>query len=327
MTSLHIDDKSVRKGLLGRLLRIELEYDAPAPSAPASIIVKLHPAEEDLRRFVTEANLTEVRFYEEIAHTSELRTPRCYFSDIDESTGESVLMLEDLAGFRSVDEIPGCTLAETERITRDLARFHARWWSNPKLGEFQWLRPFDESFSVELVGTPASEFDGPLPDSVRAVGTRIRESYMELFHENSRPPRTIALNDIKARHVLFVPGSEDLDFAVIDFQMVVQGRGVLDLARLFGGSLDTELRRGSELDLLTMYHELLRSYGVEDYSFDDCLTDYRRGHLQNLTDLMAVEAQGLQQRGGDRAVQIQAVQLDRYAAAIVDLDCGDLLSA
>ncbi len=324
--SVRIDPTAVRKGNLGRLDRIIVEYDRVEPGAPASMIAKFHPPEIELRKFVAEANLTEVRFYEEVAPWIRMRTPRRFHSAVDERSGDSVLLLEDLGAYRQIDEIPGCTVAEAELIIRRLASLHARWWNSPQLDDFGWLRPFNESFSVAITGDPVRDFDGPLPDSVRVIGAAIKKHFMDLFDLQSRPPRTIALNDIKIRHVLFSPEPGSHDFAIVDFQLVVQARGALDLARFFGGSLDTELRRSSEMRLLDSYQQQLVAGGVEGYSLEDCLTDYRLGHLQNLTDLMAIEAQGLQQRGGDRAVEIQRVQLARYAAAIVDLDCGELLS-
>ena len=324
--SARVDPASVRKGNLSRLDRIVLEYDRGEPGAPASIISKFHPSEIGLRKFVAEANRTEVRFYEEVAPNIEMRTPRRYFSAFDADSGKSLLLLEDLGGYRVADEIPGCTVAEAELITDRLAGLHAEWWDSPRLDRLDWLRPFNKSFSVVLTGHPVRSFDGPLPEPVREIGAAIKERYMDLFDLQSRPPLTIALNDIKIRHVLFSPEPGSGGFAVVDFQLVVRARGVLDLARFYGGSLDTQLRRSSEMRLLRSYHDSLLASGVEGYSFEECLTDYRLGHLQNLADLMAIEAQHLQQRGGDRAVQIQKVQLERYAAAITDLDCGELLA-
>ncbi len=325
--SVRVDPAAVRKGNLGRLNRIVLQYDRGEPGAPVSMVTKFHPFEIELREFVAEANRTEVRFYEQVAPNIQMRTPRRYFSAFDEDSGRSLLLLEDLGGHRVADEIPGCTVAEAERITDSLANLHAKWWDSPALDQLDWLQPFNKSFSVAIAGHPARSFDGPLPESVRAIGAVIKERYMYLFDLQSRPPLTVALNDIKIRHVLFSPEPGSGDFAVVDFQLVVRARGVLDLARFYGGSLDTELRRSSEIKLLRSYHDSLLANGVEGYAFDECLTDYRLGHLQNLADLMAIEAQRLQQRGGDRAVQIQKVQLERYAAAITDLDCGDLLAS
>ena len=57
--SVRIDPTAVRKGNLGRLDRIIVEYDRVEPGAPASMIAKFHPPEIELRKFVAEANLTE----------------------------------------------------------------------------------------------------------------------------------------------------------------------------------------------------------------------------------------------------------------------------
>ena len=119
--SVRVDPASVRKGNLGRLDRIVLEYDHVEPGAPMSIITKFHPSEIELRKFVAEANRTEVRFYEEVAPNLQMRTPRRYFSAFDEDSGKSLLLLEDLGRYRVVDEIPGCTVDEAELITDRLA--------------------------------------------------------------------------------------------------------------------------------------------------------------------------------------------------------------
>ena len=325
VASFEVERATSTSGLLSRLSRIRLTYDRRDSGAPATLIVKFHVAEVELRAFVCEANLTEERFYAEVAPHSELRTPEAYYSAIDTRSGECVLVLEDLARHRIVDDLHGCPPDDAATAVRHLAAFHARWWSDPRLDRMEWLKPFDRSFSVEIVGKPAADFDGPLPASIRDAARRIKRDYQHLFEVQSRPPRTVSLNDVKARHMFF--GAEDQadDFAVVDFQLAVQGRGALDLSRFFGSSLAPDIRRANEMDLLHTYHDVLTAHGVEGYSFEALFTDYRFGHLQNLVDLMAVEAQGLQERGGPRLVRIQQEQLRRYTAAIVELDCAELL--
>lgn len=327
VASIRVDFAGVRKGLLGRLARVVLEYSRAERGAPRTVIAKFHAAEPDLRSFVAEANLTEIRFYEEVAPRVRLRTPRRYYSAIDASSGECVLLLEDLGRLRTVDEIEGCTADEAAAVARRLGEFHATWWDSPDLDRLDWLKPFDQSFSVELIGRPARDFSGPLPEPIEELGRRLKDRYLDLFKMQSGPPRTIALNDVKARHLFFLEAEHGIDFAIVDFQLAVQARGVLDLARFFAGSLPLELRRRVELELLKVYHATLEANGVAGYGFEECFDDYRLGHLQNLVDYMAVEAQDLQKRGGPRAVQIQRLQLERYVAAILDLDCADLLPA
>jgi len=189
-----------------------------------------------------------------------------------------------------------------------------------------WLKPFNRSFSFEILGKPVSRFEGSLPSGIGEVARRIKGQYATLFEVQSRRPRTVVLNDVKARHMFFTTKNDVDVVSMVDFQLAAQGRGALDVSRFFGSSLTTGVRRAHEHELLRVYHDVLMAQGVTGYSFEALRTDYRFGHLQNLVDLMAVEAQGLQARGGARLQKIQEEQLRRYTAAIEDLDCAELLT-
>ena len=312
---------------MSRLSRIRITYDHQNSSSPTTLIVKFHPPEPNLRKFVYEANATEARFYSEIVPQSKLRTPRVYYSAIDQHSYKFVLVLEDLTNYRIVDDIEGCSPEDAATAVQNLAAFHAIWWSNPDLERMDWLKPFDRSFSLELLGKPAATFAGPLPKVVREIAQRVQVHYGHLFEMQSRPPLTIMLNDVKARHMFFGTNSQADEFAIVDFQLVALGRGPLDLSRFFGSSLQPEIRRTHELDLLHMYYDVLTDHGVTGYTFETLFNDYRFGHLHNLVDFMAIEAQGLQERGGSKLKQIQQEQIQRYTASIVDLDCAELLPA
>ncbi len=313
------------QGLFGRLRRVRLDHEREEATLPRSVMVKFHPAELELRQRIFAANLAEVCFYRDVAPTSPLAVPRCFCGLADPETGSSVLVLEEMDRSTQVDELKGLSPTQAELATRELAAFHATWWGQARLERLEWLPRFDRSLSVEIIGDPAGEFEGPIPEGFGEVASRIRRHIHWLFEANSRPPRTLALNDIKARHMLFGRPPTAPALAVVDFQFVAKARGPLDLARFCGSSLTVEMRRAIERDLLRTYHDLLLSRGIDGYDFNECFDDYRRGHLQNMVDYMAVEAQGLQARGGAEAERIQKEQLERYVAAIMDLDCTELL--
>ncbi len=67
----------------------------------------------------------EVRFYQEVAPTLGVRTPRCYHADVDPATAEFVLILEDLAPARVGDQVAGCTVDEAALALTELAALHA----------------------------------------------------------------------------------------------------------------------------------------------------------------------------------------------------------
>ena len=67
-------------GFMGQLVQVKLTYDRPEPGAPRSLIAKFPAAAPENREVAEFFRFyeREVRFYEQIAKTVELRVPRCY---------------------------------------------------------------------------------------------------------------------------------------------------------------------------------------------------------------------------------------------------------
>ncbi len=81
----------VGTGQMADSVRLRLIYDsdvAGATEAPASVVGKFTPADETSRatRLALRTSEVEVRFYQEVAGTVGVRTPRCYFADVDPAT-------------------------------------------------------------------------------------------------------------------------------------------------------------------------------------------------------------------------------------------------
>jgi hypothetical protein len=122
------------RGFLGRMARLRLHVDGVPRDTPAALIAKFTPADPDRRATVRRWFAREVRFYGELAGAAPVRTPRCYYGAVDEASGGSVLLLEDLTALRSGDPVSGCRLEDAVLAVQQLARFHARWWEQPRLG-------------------------------------------------------------------------------------------------------------------------------------------------------------------------------------------------
>jgi hypothetical protein len=94
----------------------------------------------------------------------------------------------------------------------------------------------------------------PITDRVRQFGewaaVELRTVMQRLFYE---PPLTVIHHDFQADNLLFGRASESVPLVVIDWQMLVRGRGPIDLAYLLSGSVDPEDRRRHELDLVSRY--------------------------------------------------------------------------
>ena len=129
------------KGYYGQIIRLNLAYDRPETSGPRAIIAKLSSSNPEMRqRFNTKRSYErEMHFYRYIAEHSPLPVPKCYYSDIDMELGWHVLLLEDLAPARSGSIIEGCSSVQARTAIHHIARFHARWWENSQLNDFDWL--------------------------------------------------------------------------------------------------------------------------------------------------------------------------------------------
>ncbi|HZG65319.1 MAG TPA: hypothetical protein VEZ12_01150, partial [Herpetosiphonaceae bacterium] len=139
--SLTIQDLGTEKGITGHLARVRLDYDTSEPDAPRSLIAKCSAGDPQARAMIHSRGFyeREVRFYEQLAARSPLRTPHCYCSAIDLASGASLLLLEDLAPARNGSQIKGCSSEEAELAIRAVAAFHAAWWEHPHLGALNWL--------------------------------------------------------------------------------------------------------------------------------------------------------------------------------------------
>jgi hypothetical protein len=61
---------------------------------------------------------------------------------------------------------------------------------------------------------------------------------------------------------------------VVDWQSLVLGSPLSDVAYFLGASLLPELRRPAERDLVRAYYDALQDHGVRGYAWEQCWTDY-----------------------------------------------------
>ena len=106
-------------GLVGMNLRLEL---GATGGVPDRLIAKL-PSPDPTSRATGIALRNyerEVKFYNEIQPTVDIRVPHCHFADWNETTGDFVLVMEDMAPAEQGDQIAGCSVAEAEAAAKRL---------------------------------------------------------------------------------------------------------------------------------------------------------------------------------------------------------------
>ena len=317
----------LKRGRLSRIVRIHPEFAPGSTTGPRSIIAKFHPLNPALRGPANAFAKSETGFYKHFAERSKLRTPLCYFGRHDPESSRFVLLIEDLEANQRHFERDTCTPSEAELALRHLAVFHAASWDRPGRGRPAFLKRLDDSEHTALqgAGLPALLTENPAIDSESRVCAE--REYVLVRNLLSRAPLTIVLDDVHVGNLFQGLDAGRPVITFIDFQFVCLARGPLDVARLLAGSLTLGARRAGEMRLLKIYHDVLTSGGVKDYSHEDCLRDYRLGLLWGLlrlvTNNLVMKAISVDAPPGARTEL--ARQIERFSTAVDDLDCRKLL--
>ena len=318
-------------GLLCQLARITLEYEPGVPSGPQTLVAKMASADAETRGMVSLFRFyeREVRFYEELAAVLPIATPRCYATSFDPERGDFAILMQDLSALRAPDQLaPGS--ADDARLVADaLVTLHTRWWNDDSLARFEWLIPVDHEVNKLGLGLYAQAWPSfverlgdRMPKAALAVGERLGTHLLTLLEDLAQSPRTVCHGDVRLDNIFFGPGDPSAPI-LIDWQIAGRGVGTYDLAYFMSQSLDPDVRRGSEREILARYHAGLLAGGVRGYDFEQCLLDYRRSVL--FCFVYPVIGGGLGDMANERGHTLARVMAERSATAILDWNAADLL--
>jgi hypothetical protein len=325
------------EGISGQMARVNLTYDLEELAAPHSLIAKFHALDMQVRTVVNSLGMyeNEFRFYKHVAGRTGLPTARCYYGDYQDS-GTAVFLLEDLAPARSVGW--EMNSSQVELVVGQIARFHAFWWEHPELGEILRTQdPIALQKLSEMLQQQTQEKWEPilglvqdvLPAPMVQIGKQIVDHWAAIGEQlRYQPPQTLIHGDFHGDNLLFAASEVGAPFSIVDWQLFMQGRGTYDIGMLVGG-LPTEQRRSCEMDLVRMYHQTLLEHGVEGYSFEQCLDDYRLAQLDCFARLIFVLREPFPGEDLDRYYattrKFRDVELPRRCAAILDLGADRLI--
>ena len=330
IVSVAVGDLHPDKGMTGVLALLRLGYDVVEPGAPSTLVAKFSSPHPELRSLVHSMGFfeREVRFYQRLAAATPVRTPRCYFADVDPAQGWSLLLLEDLTGMRNGSWVAGSTPAEVALALDAIAPVHAAWWGSPVLADEQWLEltGLNSVPQVQQVTDAAWEpflarLSVPVTPDITAAGELVRRHlHATAHHLLQTTPLTLVHHDFDADNLFFADVGGRTEVVVIDWQLTTRGHPAVDVAWLVAGQCEPVVRREVEQGLVRRYHRSLVEMGVADYPLEQCWDDYRLALL-----LAAARISG--------AVGFQAgpvggfwdTVFPRYSRAIADLRVGELL--
>jgi hypothetical protein len=317
--------ESSRATILSQITRLRLAYDSGAPDAPRSGILKTgHP---DRLSDGWAGGLQEVAFYTQVSSVAPGRfAPRCFEAYGDEESKTWHLLLDDLTDTHVVAASwpSPPTMERCAAIVEALARFHAMWWDDPRLGKSvgawadtaattRYLRNLAEKFAqfTNRLGDNLPRERCPLYERLLSAGPRLLERYHT--HRNL----TIVHGDL---HVLnsFLPRDAGDDVRFLDWDSWRIGAESADLAYLIAIHWYPDRRTRLERPLLDRYHATLTSHGVDGCDRHALDHDYRMSVLWHITTPVHQAVYNIP--------PVWWNNLERVFLAVDDLGCRDLLA-
>lgn len=320
---------AVGAGMLGDSIRFDLRYDRDE-GAPASVVGKFASSDPVSRATGIDYGLylTEVRFYQEIAATVAVRAPVCYFAGLDETTGDFVVLLEDLGPARQGNQLAGCSVADAQHAMIQGAALHGPRWNDPSLRDIAWITDRGATGQWIIDGMPGfvaefhRRYDGILEPEYMAVADRYA-ALVATFFSVDHSPVTLSHLDFRLDNMLFDARGGAVPLAVLDWQSVSVSSGLVDISYFLGAGLSLEDRRRHETDLLRLYMDELQRHGVRDYGWDAMWRDYRVTVFQGVSTAIFASAATKRTERGDamflamaRGSCAQALDVDAFGALL-----------
>ncbi|HEY5639825.1 MAG TPA: phosphotransferase [Dehalococcoidia bacterium] len=319
-----VEGKRIGTGAVGQNVAFSLTYDGPASDAPATVVGKFPSPEPQSRAAGMSFRLyeREVRFYETVAGTVDIRVPACYFADINVGTGDFVLLMEDLRPAVQGDQVAGCSVDQALLAMRELAALHAPRWGDPALAEIEWLGQSGDSQGVNMIQMAyqglwpgfAAGYGPALSAEALALGEAFGSSVGD-WSRDWKPPACVTHGDYRLDNMLF--GTEDGGYPLttVDWQTVGHGPGIRDASYFIGAGLTVPDRRAHEFDVLKHYHEALLARGVSGYDWQRCVEEYKDATLAGvLMTVIATQAVA----SDDRGRAMFAAMAERHFAHALD---------
>jgi len=331
VTSLETEVIGQGTGVLCQLARVKLSYRDEA-RGPKSVIAKFPAAIEQTRGFARQFKFyeREVNFDDRVGKEVSLPGPRCLYAAHDVQTDHFLLLLEDLGDRRSGDQLHGCSAQDAFSAIRQLASFHAEWWDNPKLETIDWVPLAESDFNkggvaLYSIAWPLflQKFGSALPDDVRRIGERLSDQIVGMLDRFNDRPRTFCHGDYRLDNMFFGVRPEHAPVSVVDWQIALRTTGTFDVGYFVSQSLPPAVRREIEVELLRTYHDRLVELGVTNYSFGDCIEDYRFTLMLCLC--YPVLAGGFGDPSNDRGVGLVQAMTERSISAIRDWKAFEFL--
>lgn len=291
-----IELQAIGAGNASDTQRILISYDGETLGAPASLICKFHPSQEQERMSAAALGTfaREIGSYSVINEDKTCRIPKPYLLAHDK--GHLNLVIEDLSQTaRAGNQITGCDATDAEAVTLQMAGLHGAFACLRESNIPPWLMRmstmgdlFTEAIMAGAALAP-DRFGDVLSAQQYSTITQCGQ-LTAAWYELPWQHLTLTHGDLRVDNVLFQERGRNLDAVLIDWQMTGLRNPMYDLAYFLSSSLSVEDRRQHEQRLLALYLEALEER-LPGYSEEQAMGDYRLSMIASLTtNLLATVA-------------------------------------
>lgn len=318
-----------RKSTFSYLARLKLEYSEGATGKnnsepPRALVLKYNQPIGVMRRSPHYARREFIFHARLVPAMKGSHGPRCYDAVFDVRTGAYHFLLEDLSRthVQPANPVPPA-LPGLARLMERVARFHAEWWNDARLG-LKIGAPFREEHTSRRRVTLRKRMQkflaawGDRLATPRCLTlTQLTAVYPRVIERQADGPFTLIHGDLHFGNVLLT--ADAADCRLIDWENWEVAPATDDLARLLAMQCFAELRKRSERPLLQHYYRTLRAAGVRSYPWDVLWRDYRLSVIKHLSTPIYQCTNGV-------APAIWWSDLERALAAYEDLDCATIVA-
>lgn len=270
--------------LLGLVQRVSLTYsDGEGPAGPPSVVIKFaHPLEAN-RAIAMNTRMyeREIDFFENIAPHVDMTLTSYFHGAIDTDTGMNVVVIEDLHSYRAGDQVEGIGPDEAKLIIDSFAPLNAAFWGRcdqPLLDTCMRIdSSYVEPFLPGVFGTwerCRELFPDCITDDVMAALPVYIDALRDLHRLMGERTQTLVHGDVRLDNVMFGADPHHDPVVLIDWQAVMVSNPMQDVAYMLSQSMDTDLRRRHEDELIAYYRDKVTELGVDGYTIEQATADY-----------------------------------------------------
>lgn len=210
----------------------------------------------------------EVEFFLNIRPHLDIEAPEAYYSGVHTPSLRYLILLKERSECTFLDPTVQVSRPEVEDMASLLARLHATLWNSPRFAQdLNWLKsaPQLQQHMNQMIGFESCSMVGierasaVIPQELLRRRLELWPATLRSLDLNAEGDQTLLHHDVHIGNWYRTPTGR---MGLTDWQPIVRGNWACDFAYAMSCAMTVENRRAWEGDVLKLYLEKLREYGV-----------------------------------------------------------------